>query len=125
MWSQNTTNSPYFMAHESYVTKTDKVTQVEQHNSTNDPKQNLTRSASNSIFHPRQISCTQLHTLHIRDQCDFVRSTEECHECVQYIDYLDIIYCSIGGSRSLIEYSFVFALVNGLWPTLHKKLEIV
>lgn len=31
-----------------------------------------------------------------QERCDFIHKTKECHAGVQYFDYLEFIFCTIG-----------------------------
>lgn len=73
-----------------------------------------------------QLYCDMLYALSEEETCEFVRIVEDCRNQASAIDYLQIIYCQIGSSNTLMIYLFILLMVNWLlvrawhtqWPII-------
>lgn len=50
---------------------------------------------SSFVTNPRVQTCGIITDVYVDEQCDFVRRTPECTDSMQYLDYMEFLYCFV------------------------------
>ena len=59
------------------------------------------------IFQP---PCSHVMQQSYQERCSFIKRTSECHSVVHYVDYLNFIFCTIGGHRDNLYLAGLFLI---------------
>lgn len=84
----NGSDIPHYEAHRNFITGSDQVSF----------RLLIYRfSITKILIKKKQSACGYVFQVPFEQRCDFVRETEDCHDMVNFIDYMNFLFCTLSG----------------------------